>query len=100
MELHGLCDDTCFWIANQTFPWDESGVRFHHRLVSIHPFNNGNGRHARLATDILLVQNGQVPFTWGSRSLTAAGGTRSDYIAALQAADGGDYAPLLAFVRT
>ncbi len=100
MEVMSLCDDACFWIEYNTYPWDEIGVRFHHRLVAIHPFNNGNGRHARLATDALMTQNGQKPFTWGSQSLIDAGGIRSAYIAALQAADKGDYAPLLAFVRT
>ena len=85
---------------NQTFAWTELGARFHHRLVSIHPFPNGNGRHARLATDILMRQNRQPIFTWGSASLVVAGVTRKAYIAALQAADREDYAPLIAFVTT
>lgn len=100
MELYKLCDDTRFWMAHATYGWDELGVRFHHQLVAIHPFNNGNGRHARLAADILLEQHGQEPFTWGSQSLIAVGVTRTAYIAALQAADAGDYGPLLKFVRS
>jgi Fic-DOC domain mobile mystery protein B len=99
-ELHNLCEDTRFWIARQTYPWVELGARFHHRLVSIHPFPNGNGRHARLATDILLRQHGQQAFTWGSQSLTPTGETRTAYIAALQSADKGDLEPLVAFVET
>jgi len=100
MAVIMLCNNTRFWIENNTFPWDELGVRFHHRLVEIHPFNNGNGRHAREATDALMMQNGQPLFTWGPESLAAIGNTRATYITALQAADGGDYAPLMAFVRT
>jgi len=99
-DLHNLCEDTRYWVEHGSYPWDELGVRFHHRLVSIHPFPNGNGRHARLATDILLRQNRQTPFTWGSQSLVADGTVRRTYIAALRRADIGDSAPLLAFVRT
>jgi Fic-DOC domain mobile mystery protein B len=67
-ELQKLCGDSTYWIEHLTYPWDELGVRFHHRLVSIHPFPNGNGRHARLLTDVLMTNNDQEPFTWGARS--------------------------------
>jgi Fic-DOC domain mobile mystery protein B len=96
-ELHNLCEDTRFWIEYASFEWVELGARFHHRLVSIHPFPNGNGRHARLATDTLLRQNGQRSFTWGSQSLIPAGPTRTAYIAALHSADAGDIQPLMTF---
>ena len=75
-------------------------MRFHHRLVAIHPFPNGNGRHARLMADLLVERLGQPRFTWGRRSLVDAGETRQNYIAALQAADRRDIAPLLAFARS
>lgn len=99
-ELHDLCEGTRYWIAHDTHPWVELGVRFHHQLVLIHPFPNGNGRHARLATDILMRQNGQKPFTWGSKSLTSNGLPRKAYIAALHSADIGDLEPLIEFVQT
>lgn len=99
-DLQLLCDDVRYWVEHDTHPWDELGARFHHRLVSIHPFPNGNGRHARLAADILLRQHGQAPFTWGRQSLTNAGAVRSAYIAALRAADLGELDRLLTFVRT
>jgi len=103
VEVKKLCEDTQFWIQNHTYSWDEIGVRFHHRLVSIHPFPNGNGRHARLATDILMRANGQEPFTWGGESevdlIGSAGETRGGYLAALKAADNGDVGPLLSFAR-
>jgi len=74
IEIKQLCDDTQFWIEHKTFTEDEIAARFHHRLVSIHLFANGNGRHARLMADILLenVLN-KPPFTWGRANLTAAG---------------------------
>ena len=75
-------------------------TRFHHRLVCIHAYANGNGRHARLATDLLLVALGRKPFSWGRVNLVDAGETRNSYIAALRAADNHDIEPLLAFVRT
>ena len=101
IELKQLCDDVEYWIENKTFSEDEIAAIFHHRLVSIHPFANGNGRHARLMADILLENVlHKSPFTWGRASLTNAGTTRKQYIQSLVAADKGDYKPLLAFVRS
>jgi len=80
---------------------DQIAARFHHRLVSIHPFPNGNGRHARLMADLLLENILHCSrFTWGSADLSQAGNARQRYIAALHAADEHNYEPLLEFVRT
>lgn len=99
--LQNLCADCAIWIEYGTYPPDEIAARFHHRLTAIHPFPNGNGRHARLITDILLVHLlGQPRFTWGSGNLVSAGDCRQQYIDALRAADRLDYSPLLAFVRS
>lgn len=101
MSLKNLCDDTRLWIKLQEESADEIAVRFHHRLVSIHPFPNGNGRHARLMTDPLLENILNCSrFTWGSDDLSRTGDARQRYIAALHAADENDYGPLLEFVRT
>jgi Fic family protein len=86
-------------IQYNSYPPDEIAARFHHRLVAIHPFPNGNGRHGRLATDLLAVQTNQEPFAWGRQDLTAPSDTRAHYIAALRAADSRNVAPLLAFMR-
>lgn len=99
--LHDLCADTRFWIEHGTYGADEIACRFHHRLVAIRPFANGNGRHARLMTDVLLIQQLEHPrFTWGSKNLVDTGASRVSYIHSLQSADRGDYEPLLAFVRS
>lgn len=105
VELKKLLDDTHYQIEHVSYPPDEIAVRFHHRLVLIHPFANGNGRHARLMADLLVERLGQPRFTWGSRSLVDASlidatPVRQQYIAALQAADARDIAPLLAFARS
>lgn len=100
VELKKLLDDTHFQIEHASYPPDEIAVRFHHRLVAIHPFPNGNGRHARLMADLLIERLGRPRFTWGSHSLVDASATRQQYIAALQAADRRDIAPLLAFARS
>ena len=101
IELKTLCDDVQYWIDHQTFEHDEIAARFHHRLVAIHPFSNGNGRHARLMTDIVLVHLlGRERFSWGQENLTNAGDCRRRYIEALRSADLHDYGPLLAFVRS
>ena len=99
-DLRQLIDDCRYWIENETFVPDEIATRFHHRLVSIHPFPNGNGRHARLATDLLLTALGRPRFSWGRVNLVDPGETRQAYVAALRAADNHDYEPLLDFVRT
>ncbi len=101
VELRQLCDDVAYWMTQATFSPDEIAVRFHHRLVAIHPFSNGNGRHARLMADVLLERKLNCPrFSWGGANLVAPGNIRSAYIHALQMADRGDYSPLMQFVRS
>jgi Fic-DOC domain mobile mystery protein B len=100
VELRTLLDDVTYWVEHRTYPPDEIAVRFHHRLVFIHPFPNGNGRHARLAADLLVVTLGQKRFTWGSANLVEAAAVRAAYIGALRAADAHDIEPLLAFARS
>ena len=98
-ELKNLVDDVQFWIENKIYEPDEIAARFHHRLVYIHPYPNGNGRHARMAADLLLRSMDQPPFTWGSENLTGPIETRTQYIEALQAADKHDYEKLFKFAR-
>ncbi|OWV98078.1 mobile mystery protein B [Rhizobium sp. R693] len=100
MELASLLSDVRYWIEHETFPPDEIAIRFHHRLVAIHPFPNGNGRHARLAADLLIERLGGDPFTWGGGSLANVGELRARYVAALRAADNHDIALLLEFARS
>lgn len=99
-DLRVLLDDVRYWIEHETYPPDEIVIRFHHRLVFIHPFPNGNGRHGRLAADLLIKRLGHEPFTWGSGSLTSVSELRTNYVTALQYADSGDISRLLAFART
>jgi len=60
-----LLGDARYWVEHETFELDELAVRFHHRLVWIHPFANGNGRHARLMADVIVRKQGRPVFTWG-----------------------------------
>jgi Fic-DOC domain mobile mystery protein B len=99
-HLRDLLDDVRYWKEHKTFPRDELAVRFHHRLVKIHPFPNGNGRLGRLATDALMTELGGMQFTWGAGRIDAEGGVRERYLGALRSADDGDISPLLAFVRS
>ena len=100
VALRDLCADVAAQLEHDSYPLDEIAARFSHRLVSIHPFANGNGRLSRSIADLLLVQYGAPRFTWGASDLVAEGEIRQRYIAALRAADARDYAPLLAFVRS
>ena len=103
-DLGQLLKNTEFWIEKKTIQPDELAARFHHKLVQIHIFPNGNGRHARLMTDLLLVQMNTPKFTWGTQlaatPLEVEGKTRSEYIAALKKADIGDFKDLIQFARS
>lgn len=94
--------DAQFWMEQKTFDVDEIAIRFHHRLVSIHPFPNGNGRHARLLADVIVAKEGREPFSWGSKELIAVGPARAEYIRCLKAADADreDIIGLLKFARS
>lgn len=100
MQLRMLLDDARFWAGNAVYPPLEAAARFHHRMVQIHPFPNGNGRHARIAADIMLEDYYRhPPVTWaGGFDLQADNERRREYIAALRAADAHDLGPLLSFV--
>ena len=98
--LHDLLNDVHYWLEHGTYPLDEVAARFHHRLVAIHPFPNGNGRHGRLMADLLLRNRGAAPFTWGRGDLQTPGKSRDRYLKALQAADGDDIGPLLRFAKS
>ncbi len=100
VAVRQLLEDARVWVQYKTYPPDEIAVRFHHRLVQIHPFPNGNGRHSRLMADLLVMSLGGERLTWGSANLQQAGDIRRRYIEALQAADNHDYAPLLRFARS
>jgi len=100
IELRKLYEDVKCWNEFGSWPVDEIAARFHHRLVWIHPFVNGNGRHARVMTDLILEKKlGARRFTWGNGKINQAGDCRQQYIQALQTADKGDFSRLLHFVR-
>jgi Fic-DOC domain mobile mystery protein B len=100
-QLKYLLDDTRYWIDHEIYPHDEIAVQFKHRLVSIHCFPNGNGRHSRLMADIVVEKIFGLPvFTWGAGNLVSAGSSRTKYIQAVRAADDGNIVPLLEFARS
>jgi Fic-DOC domain mobile mystery protein B len=99
VEMTKLCQDAEAQIKDGSWDIDEIAARFHHRLVFIHPFPNGNGRISRTMTDLLLVQNGKDRFSWGGEDINRNGEVRDRYMSALYAADAKDYMPLFKFVR-
>ena len=99
-HLHQLTGDVAAQVDAGARPADEIAVDFHHRMVSIHVFPNGNGRHARLSADLLAERLGRESFSWGQADLVHPSQTRAAYIAALKAADGFDLKPLVAFARS
>ena len=92
--------DAAAWVDHETYEPDELAVRFHHRLVAIHPFANGNGRHSRISADLLVTNLGRDAFSWGSNLDLSTDALRQRYIGALRAADAGDIDALIAFARS
>lgn len=100
-ELRQLLDDVKYWYANNTYSPDEITIRFKHRLVSIHCFPNGNGRHSRLMADIVIEKIFKLPhYTWGAGNLIKQGDARTVYLTAIKAGDKGDIQPLINFARS
>jgi Fic-DOC domain mobile mystery protein B len=99
VNLKNLLEDTKYWLKYQVYSLNEVGARFHHRLVSIHCFPNGNGRHARLMTDALMIENGQSRFSWGSLMKDSVL-ARSKYLESLRDADKGSLEPLKKFLNS
>ena len=98
-SLAPLLGDVRYWLKHGTFVPDEIAIRFHHRLVFIHPFANGNGRHARLMADVLAQRQNRPIFTLGSADIAQAGDFRRNYLEALRTADKNDIRALMAFAR-
>ncbi|NCN39874.1 mobile mystery protein B [bacterium] len=103
-DLAQLLENTRYWMDHNTYEIDEIAARFHRRLVEIHVFPNGNGRHARLMTNLILQKTGVPKFTWGTSKshtpLEVEGRTRSEYISALKKADRKDFEALIIFARS
>lgn len=100
VELRILLDDTKFWIENKTYHPDEIAIRFKHRLVNIHCFPNGNGRHSRIMADIIIESVfGREVFTWHNSNLVKPDNARKEYIDSIRKADNGTIDPLLEFSR-
>ncbi len=100
VELRMLLDDTRYWIDNNTYSPDEVAIRFKHRLVSIHCFPNGNGRHSRIMADIIIESVfGKEVFTWNNSNLVKPDDARIEYINSILKADNGNIEPLLEFAR-
>ncbi|HVE45529.1 MAG TPA: mobile mystery protein B [Acidimicrobiales bacterium] len=101
-DVRALVGDVDAWLREGTFEADELAIRFHHRLVKIHPFVNGNGRHGRIAADLLVVALGERRFSWGARLQMSTEDLRHTYHQALRRADadGDDIGDLIAFARS
>jgi len=100
IELKNLLDDSKYWIENKTYPPKEIAIRFKHRIVAIHCFPNGNGRHSRMMADIIIESIfGKEIFSWHKSNMVKADETRKNYIRALKAADNGNINPLIEFAK-
>lgn len=99
-SVKATVDNVRYWIDHETYTLSEAAVRLHHRMVAIHPFPNGNGRHTRMLADALLHTYDVPRLTWGRTSPHRDGETRAAYLQALREADKGSFAPLIAFASS
>ena len=100
IELKKIIDDTKYWIENETYPPKEIAIRFKHKIVQIHCFPNGNGRHSRMMADIIIESIfGKELFTWNNSTMVQGDESRKKYIIALKDADNGDIKLLLKFAQ-
>ncbi|MFK7058586.1 mobile mystery protein B [Flavobacterium oreochromis] len=101
IQLKQLLDDALFWFNNNTYSKEETAIRFKHKLVSIHCFPNGNGRHSRLMADLIVQKLYKDNyFTWGNSNLITANEMREKYIKSLREADNQNYNPLIEFAKS
>jgi Fic-DOC domain mobile mystery protein B len=105
VEIKKLCDDCQYWIDHESYEWDELAARFHHKVVWIHPFPNGNGRFSRILTDLLLKRHGQPKLSWGQRTFvkddfSTESELRKQYILSLREADRKNFKRLIEFIKT
>ena len=94
--LYQLMDDLKFW--ETAWDYKDTATRLHYSLVKIHPFLNGNGRCARLFTDLWLLSIGKEMLEWGDENLDNVNGSRKEYISSLQEVDSGSYERLKKFM--
>lgn len=99
-DVRNVVNDATTWVEHKTYEPDELAVRFHHRLVFIHPFVNGNGRHSRISADLLIANLGGDAFSWGSNLQVSTEELRQQYLAALRSADAGEIDHLVSFARS
>jgi Fic-DOC domain mobile mystery protein B len=99
IQLGEFCLEVLSWFQYPTeLTFVEMAARVHHRLVSIHPFENGNGRFSRLIADRFLLACRCLHPIWPAQ-LNREGVARKDYIQTLKSADQGDYVPLIELMK-
>lgn len=99
-EIKKLCEDVEYWDSEtyEQMAVIERAARIHHRLTKIHPFRNGNGRHARLMADIYIHSHKHPLPNWPT-NISQETDTRTRYLKALQTADHGNYTPLIEYTN-
>lgn len=101
IALRTLLDDAKYWVEHNIYEPDEVAIRIKHRIVSIHCFPNGNGRHSRMIADLVIEKiYKQSVFSWGGANLSDNLDIREQYLTAIRKADKGEYDLLMKFARS
>jgi Fic-DOC domain mobile mystery protein B len=98
-DLHNLLENAKTW-KESGLSDSERIARFHHGAVLIHPFPNGNGRWARMITNIALRQEGHPIIMWPETTLGGVSAIRAQYLASLRSADRGEFSSLMELIES
>lgn len=98
-QLKNFFEDLKLWMTSGKMNWDEISAEMHHRLVTIHPFVNGNGRTTRIYTEYVQKRNNQTPTNWKASMADRPKERRDLYIKALRSADKNDFSLLIEFMK-
>lgn len=85
-ELAKIIGDANYWLEHDTYPKKEIIARLHEKLLTIHPFANGNGRWSRILTEYICLKNKIDAPTWNVKKKDEPVKRRKEYIEAVELA--------------
>ncbi len=94
-ETPAMMSDLLEWFRKKSENNDANpfliAAEFHYRFIRIHPFDDGNGRTARILMNFVLLRSGYPPVVIKTED-------KQKYLSVLQQADSGELKPLVDFI--
>ena len=100
IERKKLNDDAVFWCEATVMTPKELAITFHHKLIQIHCYPNGNGRHGRIMADLIVEKLYEMKrLDWITEDMLHEGEARDIYIDAMKSADDNSYKLLFGLIK-